>query len=568
MNKYSPYIVLVLSITITVVVAIQVNITIIDDAEERLENQISEIKNRMERRSHAYEQVLFGGKGLFASSKEVTREEWKTFVDIQSIDERFPGIQGVGYSKLIKGKIDLEAHIEQIHREGFSDYTVMPDGDREKYQPVIYLEPVNERNNRAFGYDMYSEPIRQYAMDIARDTGKSAISGKVKLIQETESDIQAGFLMFTPIYAKEKPTQTIEQRRAALEGFIYAPFRADDFMTQVLSISDPDVTLKIYDTGVEPQNIMYDHTKIHNIDEKEIDHALSKSAIIDMSQRTWILEGTALKSINSEIEKTIPWMVLIIGGILSSMLFFIFRTYNKIISMSEQALQKEKMVSIGELSARLAHDIRNPLSSIISWTELIQLHLKDNPNEKIESYVKSILKSTDSIKFQLNTVIDFVRARPMQISKNSITLLIFDAMKTTPIPDTVKINTPKNNLEIECDKSQMIVVFSNLITNSIQAMNEKGNITINVTAKQNNVVIEFIDSGPGISKENISKIFEPLFTTKSMGTGLGLVSCKNIIEHHKGTISVKNNPTTFTIEMPIKQKYLEFSNLQEPMFEI
>lgn len=553
MNKYSPYIVLVLSITITVVAAIQVNITIIDDAEERLENQISEIKNRMERRSHAYEQVLFGGKGLFASSKEVTREEWKTFVDIQSIDERFPGIQGVGYSKLIKGKIDLEAHIEQIRREGFSDYTVMPDGDREKYQPVIYLEPVNERNNRAFGYDMYSEPIRQYAMDIARDTGESAISGKVKLIQETESDIQAGFLMFTPIYAKEKPTQTIEQRRAALEGFVYAPFRADDFMTQVLSISDPDVTLKIYDTSVEPQNIMYDHTEIHNIDEKEIDHALSKSAIIDMSQRTWVLEGTALKSINSEIEKTIPWMVLIIGGILSSMLFFIFRTYNKIISMSEQALQKEKMVSIGELSARLAHDIRNPLSSIISWTELIQLHLKNNPNEKIESYVKSILKSTDSIKFQLNTVIDFVRARPMQISKNSITLLIFDAMKTTPIPDTVKINTSKNDLEIECDKSQMIVVFSNLITNSIQAMNEKGNITINVTMKQNNAIIEFIDSGPGISKENISKIFEPLFTTKSMGTGLGLVSCKNIIEHHKGTISVKNNPTTFTIEMPIKQ---------------
>lgn len=553
MNKYTPYVVLVLSITITIVAAIQVNITIVNDAEERLDNQITEIKNRMERRIQAYEQVLFGGKGLFASSNEVTREEWKTFVEIQSIDERFPGIQGVGYSKLIKGKTDLEAHIEQIHKEGFSDYTVRPDGDREKYQPVIYLEPINERNNRAFGYDMYSESIRQHAMDIARDTGASAISGKVRLVQETETDVQAGFLMYTPIYAKEKPTQTIEQRRAALEGFIYAPFRADDFMTHVLSITDPDVTLKIYDNSAEPQNAMYDYTKVNNIAEKEIDHSLSKSVIIDISQRTWILEGTALKSINSEIEKLIPWMVLIIGGILSSMLFFIFRTYNKIIFMSEQALQKEKMASIGELSARLAHDIRNPLSSIISWTELIQLHLKDNPNEKIEGYAKSILKSTDSIKFQLNTVIDFVRARPIQISKNSIMLLIFDAMKTTPIPDTVKINTPKNDLEIECDKSQMIVVFSNLITNSIQAMNEKGNITINVTTKQNNAVIEFIDSGPGISKENISKIFEPLFTTKSMGTGLGLVSCKNIIEYHKGTISVKNNPTTFTIEMPIKQ---------------
>jgi signal transduction histidine kinase len=132
-------------------------------------------------------------------------------------------------------------------------------------------------------------------------------------------------------------------------------------------------------------------------------------------------------------------------------------------------------------------------------------------------------------------------------------LLIFDAIKITPIPDTIKINTPTNDLEIECDKSQMNVVFSNLITNSIQAMNENGSITINLKKRQDHAIIEFIDSGPGIPKENFSKIFEPLFTTKSMGTGLGLVSCKNIIEYHKGKISVKNNPTTFTIEMPIKQ---------------
>jgi signal transduction histidine kinase len=515
--------------------------------------QMTEIQYRIERRIQAYEQVLFGGKGLFASSQEVTHNEWKTFVEIQSIDERFPGIQGVGFSKLIGDKTDLEAHIEQIHKEGFSEYTVKPEGERKEYHAIVYLEPINERNKRVIGYDMYSESTRQHAMDLARDTGTSTISGKVKLIQETEIGVQAGFLMYVPIYEKEKPIQTIEQRRTAFEGFVYAPFRMDDFMTHVMSITNPDITLKIYDTRADPQNIMYDHTKVANIDEKDINYSLSKSVTIDVNQRQWVMEGTALKSINSEIEKMILFIILIIGGALSSMLFYIFRSYNKIIFMSEQAMQKEKMASIGELATRLAHDIRNPLSTIISWTELIQLHLKDNPNEKIAEYTKSILKATDSIKFQLNTVMDFVRARPIDISKNSITLLIFEAIKITPIPDTVKINTPTNDLEIECDKSQMIVVFSNLITNSIQAMNEKGNITINVKSKQKNAIIEIIDSGPGISKENISKIFEPLFTTKNTGTGLGLISCKNIVEYHKGMISVKNNPTTFTIEIPIKQ---------------
>ena len=512
-----------------------------------------DIKDRIERRIQAYEQVLSGGEGLFAVSQEVTRNEWKTFVGIQAIEERFPGIQGVGFSKLIGDKNDLEIHIDQMRKEGFSDYTVRPEGDREEYHAIIYLEPFNERNKRAFGYDMYSEPIRHYAMDLARDTGIITVSGKVKLVQETDVDVQSGFLLYNSIYAKEKPTQTIEQRQTAFEGIVYAPFRMNDFMKQVLSIPSPDVTLTIYDMSVEPQNLMYNHTEVMNIKESEIDYSFSKSVIIDINQRQWVLEGTALKSINSGIEKVIPWMVLITGFILGSMLFFIFRTYDKMIIIIGQSLQKEKMASIGELSARLAHDIRNPLSSIISWTELIQLDLKDSPNEKIARYAKSILKATDSIKFQLNTVIDFVRARPTQISKNSIMLLIFDAIKITPIPDTVKINMPENDLDVECDKSQMIVVFSNLITNSIQAMNENGNITINVETRQNNAIIDFIDSGPGISKENLSKIFEPLFTTKSMGTGLGLVSCKNIIEYHHGKISVKNNPTTFTIEIPIKQ---------------
>lgn len=553
MKKHTPYVILASSLIVTILVVIQVNITIANDAEERLDMQMTEIQYRIERRIQAYEQVLFGGKGLFASSQEVTRNEWKTFVEIQSIDERFPGIQGVGFSKLIGDKTDLEAHIEQIRKVGFSEYTVKPEGERKEYHMVVYLEPINERNKRAIGYDMYSESTRQHAMDLARDTGTSTISGKVKLVQETEIGVQAGFLMYVPIYEKEKPIQTTEQRRTAFEGFVYAPFRMDDFMTHVMSITNPDITLKIYDARADPQNIMYDHTKVANIDEKDINYSLSKSVTIDVNQRQWIIEGTALKSINSEIEKMILFIILIIGGALSSMLFYIFRSYNKIIFMSEQAMQKEKMASIGELATRLAHDIRNPLSTIISWTELIQLHLKDNPNEKIAEYTKSILKSTDSIKFQLNTVMDFVRARPIEISKNSITLLIFEAIKITPIPDTVKINTPTNDLEIECDKSQMIVVFSNLITNSIQAMNENGDITINVKSKQKNAIIEIIDSGPGISKENISKIFEPLFTTKNIGTGLGLVSCKNIVEYHKGTISVKNNPTTFTIEIPIKQ---------------
>ncbi|PIY90655.1 MAG: hypothetical protein COY74_00250, partial [Nitrosopumilales archaeon CG_4_10_14_0_8_um_filter_34_8] len=94
-------------------------------------------------------------------------------------------------------------------------------------------------------------------------------------------------------------------------------------------------------------------------------------------------------------------------------------------------------------------------------------------------------------------------------------------------------------------------VFSNLIKNAIDAIGDNpGSIEIKCQENGNCVTIDIIDSGPGIKENNINKIFEPLYTTKQTGTGLGLVSCKNIIEQHGGKLSVKNNPTTFTITLP------------------
>jgi signal transduction histidine kinase len=96
----------------------------------------------------------------------------------------------------------------------------------------------------------------------------------------------------------------------------------------------------------------------------------------------------------------------------------------------------------------------------------------------------------------------------------------------------------------------MSIVFVNLLLNSIQAMDPQGKIAIRFYPSQDNIVIEFVDSGPGIATNILPKIFDPLFTTKQHGTGLGLATCKNIIEGHGGKIYVKNNPTTFTIVLP------------------
>jgi signal transduction histidine kinase len=112
---------------------------------------------------------------------------------------------------------------------------------------------------------------------------------------------------------------------------------------------------------------------------------------------------------------------------------------------------------------------------------------------------------------------------------------------------------PKNDVKIICDSEQTAVVFENLITNAIQAIGEeKGEISIRFIENDASISIEVEDSGKGINDEDMPKIFEPLFTTKQSGTGLGLASCKKIIAMHNGTINVKNNPTVFSVILPKK----------------
>jgi len=105
-----------------------------------------------------------------------------------------PGILGLGYARLIPPE-RLAQHLQEIRQEGFPDYHVWPEGERAVYTAIIYLEPFTNRNLRAFGYDMLSEPTRRVAMERARDDNAAALTGKVKLVQETVTDVQAGTLM-------------------------------------------------------------------------------------------------------------------------------------------------------------------------------------------------------------------------------------------------------------------------------------------------------------------------------------------------------------------------------------
>jgi signal transduction histidine kinase len=220
---------------------------------------------------------------------------------------------------------------------------------------------------------------------------------------------------------------------------------------------------------------------------------------------------------------------------------------------SRELIKSERFSAIGELSGRLAHDLRNPLSVMKMSIELI----KQSPSDVkigdtiITKRLDLIEKSIDRISHQVDDVLDYVRDSPLNLTLISLRSAILSSINKIEIPQDVKIIVADSDLYVNCDLVKMDAVFINLIINSIQAMEQGGIIEIKISSKGNDAVVDFIDSGSGIAEELIGKIFEPLFTTKQKGTGLGLASCKNIIDQHGGSFSVKNNPTTFTIRLPM-----------------
>ena len=225
---------------------------------------------------------------------------------------------------------------------------------------------------------------------------------------------------------------------------------------------------------------------------------------------------------------------------------------NLVEEKTHEILKSERLSAIGELSGRLAHDLRNPLSVMKMSIDLIKQSPVDSKisDTNVTKRIDLIEKSIDRISHQVDDVLGYVRNSPLNLTNISLTNLVQSSLDKVNVPKDVQVEITKKDVTIDCDAVKLDAVFINLIINSIQAMHEGGKIEIKISDQDNLAILKFIDSGEGISDENIDKIFEPLFTTKQKGTGLGLASCKNIVEQHQGEISVSNNPTTFTIVLP------------------
>lgn len=286
--------------------------------EQAFEFQVAKISAGIENRMHANEQLLRGVSGFFAASDYVDRNEFRSYVSALHIEETYPGIQGVGFARTIAAN-EVKNHLTQMRGEGFPGYTLRPPGEREQYSAIVYLEPDDWRNRRAIGFDMYAEPVRQAAMQRARETGQPALSGKVKLEQETDRDVQAGVLLYVPVYAHEQSPENIEPHHRQLTGWVYTPLRMKDWLESLLRLEFADtrnsIGLTLYSgTHADTEALLFASSAT------PADPAFSHDLPLIVAGQPWLLHAYSLPEFSDKqaVDRKEP--VAIAGTLISFLL--------------------------------------------------------------------------------------------------------------------------------------------------------------------------------------------------------------------------------------------------------
>lgn len=227
--------------------------------------------------------------------------------------------------------------------------------------------------------------------------------------------------------------------------------------------------------------------------------------------------------------------------------------------VQEKLIRSERLAAVGELASGVGHELRNPLNVIRNCAYLLNMSLVDKGDEEALSTLKVLDKQIDVANKIVTDLLDFTRIRPPALTKVELNSLIRETLSWVTVPENIKVNANLNgnSLQIQVDPEQISRVFTNIISNAIQAMNGKGELKIDTGVNGSFAWIRFADTGCGIPEENMGKIFEPLFTTKPKGIGLGLAISKRLVEQHGGKIEVASQVgkgAIFTVKLQLEQR--------------
>jgi signal transduction histidine kinase len=598
-----PWFVLGISLAVTAAATWAALATVQGRIHARFNSAVQSTRDRIEGRLDTYVALLQATAGLFAASRDVKRNEFHAYATRLRVRDRYPGVQGIGYSQRVT-PAELPALERRMRAQGEASFHVWPGSGRSEYHAILYLEPLDRRNEVALGYDMFTDPVRREAMIRARDAGGPAMSGRVQLVQEIDQSKQAGFLIYVPLYRGGDVPATVDSRRAALEGFVYAPFRTDDLFDGIFgSEGEPRVAFRLYDgSQVSAASLLHDSAQDWRPrNESDLSSLALLSARTDTipmrtAGRRWTLVFTPTTELLDSAGRGMVPLVAAAGAMVSLLLFLLaradvrdrdreWRTTRETAALASQVQARNEELAAAnrlksEFLATMSHEIRTPLNAIIGYTEIIEMGLSGPVTPEQSAQLSRIASSGKHLLGLVDDILDLSRIEANRLSVSQVPArveTVVDAALGFLRPQATAQHIALVSLCEEPDdryvgdEQRVQQILVNLLANAVKFTPAGGQVTLQcgrsaelpagteAPASGPWICFTVEDTGVGITPELQQRIFQPFvqgdsgYTRSHGGAGLGLTISRRLARLMGGELtmeSAQGKGSRFTLWLP------------------
>ena len=589
-----PWFVMAVATIATIAATIYVHTTARAREEARFVRAAQPMRDSIEDRITNYITMLRGVAGLVAAEPKLTQAEFRDYVARLNIKENYPGTQGIGLTLRVMPE-EAPALIQRMHAQGVQSmvngehvpFVIWPPKPIDGHlDAIVYLEPLDDRNEAAIGYNMFSEPIRREAMARARDSGKATATGRVTLVQEIDERKQAGFLIYVPLYKGNIIPESLAERRAAHIGFAYSPLRVDDLLTGTFpDEADPQVDFTLYDGTRSDENLLHDSTVIWEPVDSGYRPRFTWQADLTAADRQWLLDFRTRPAFDAGGGEILLPLVLVLGTVVAMMLFWTTRAEVRARAAAERAAtenarlyetarqaraEAERLNRLkDEFLATVSHELRTPLNAILGWSQLLQ-QMPDDP-ETLDQGIETIERNARAQAQLIEDLLD--------VSRIITGKLRLDVRRISLVPvieaalDTVRPAATARNVQLDAhldhsagmvlgDPSRLQQVVWNLLSNSIKFTPHGGRVDVSLSREGSGVRITVTDTGQGMKPDFLPQLFTAFrqadgsTTRQHGGLGLGLAIVRHMVELHGGTVSAHSDGigkgSTFHVLLPVK----------------